>query len=85
MRARKPDWLGLRGKNLPVGKKVKITGGVVGSFLGFVILIIVLARNAILTPAQAGLMVVALFGLYIGFGILIIVYRLITKLDELDQ
>ena len=82
---KKARLIGSSGDELPVGKKVKITSGVVGSFLSIVILIIVLARNAFLTPAQAGLMVVALIGLYVGFGILIGVYRLITKLDELDQ
>jgi xanthosine utilization system XapX-like protein len=63
------------------GKKLKKVSAIVGSFLGLAILILYLARTAVLTPAQAGLMVVALLGIYVGFGILIAVYRLINRLE----
>ena len=66
---------------MPVSKKLKITSAVVVSFLGIIALLIYLAQRSILTGSQAGFMVVALFGLYVGFGILIAVYRLVSKLD----
>ena len=54
---------------------------VVVSFLGFVGLVVYLAAADVLTRQMAILLVVALLGCYIGFGILIGVYRLINKLD----
>ena len=51
------------------------------SFLGFLVLIFYCALAEILSLQQAGLMIAALFGLYVGFGILIAVYRLINKLE----
>jgi hypothetical protein len=62
-------------------KRTLIGVGVLGSFLGFVLGIVTLARTQTVTPQIATLMFVALIGLYFGFGILIIVYRLINKLD----
>jgi NADH:ubiquinone oxidoreductase subunit K len=62
-------------------KRTLIGVGVLGSFLGFVLGIVTLARLQTVTPQIATLMFVALIGLYVGFGILIIVYRLINKLD----
>ena len=66
---------------MPMNKKLKVTGTVVVTFLSLVTLVIYLAQRPVITGPQAGLMVVALLGLYIGFGILIAVYRLISKLD----
>lgn len=51
------------------------------SFLGLVGLVIYLAATDTVTRQMAILLVVALLGGYIGFGILIGVYRLINKLD----
>jgi NADH:ubiquinone oxidoreductase subunit K len=62
-------------------KRVLIGLGVLGSFLSLVLGIITLARSQMVTPQIATLMFVALVGLYVGFGILIIVYRLINQLD----
>ena len=62
-------------------KRTLIGVGVLGSFLGFVFGIVTLARTQTVTPQIATLMFVALIGLYVGFGILIIVYRLISRLD----
>lgn len=62
-------------------KRTLIGVGVLGSFLGFVLGIVTLARHQTVTPQIATLMFVALIGLYVGFGILIIVYRLINRLD----
>ncbi len=55
--------------------------GIAASFVGLVAVIIFLLVNKIVSFALAMLMLVALFGLYIGFGILIAVYRLIGKLE----
>ena len=54
---------------------------IAGSFLGFIGLVIYLAATEVVTRQMAILLVVALLGCYIGFGILIGVYRLIDKLD----
>jgi hypothetical protein len=55
--------------------------GIAASFVGLVGVIILLLVNKIVSSALAMLMLVALFGLYIGFGILIAVYRFIDKLE----
>ena len=54
---------------------------VAGSFLGFIGLVVYLAATDVVTRQMAILPGVALLGGYIGFGILIGVYRLIDKLD----
>jgi xanthosine utilization system XapX-like protein len=66
---------------MSAAKKFRTVSLVLGTFFGFVGIIYVLALKQIATPQLAGLMVVALIGLYVGFGILILVYRLISKLD----
>lgn len=62
-------------------KRALIGAGVLGSFLSLVFGIVTLAKAQTVTPQIATLMFVALIGLYFGFGILIIVYRLINRLD----
>lgn len=62
-------------------RNIKIALSIVFSYLALIALDIYLAVNQILTPQQAGLMAVMLFGMYVGFGILIAVYRLINKLE----
>lgn len=59
----------------------KIAAGIAVSFFGLVGLIIYLAASRTVSPQLALLMLIALAGLYIGFGILMLVYRLIHKLD----
>ena len=44
-------------------------------------MIIFLSEAKIISFEMAILMLVALLGMYLGFGILIAVYRLITKLE----
>ena len=44
-------------------------------------LTIFLATAKVITPQLALLMLIALAGLYIGFGILILAHRLIDRLD----
>lgn len=60
---------------------IKIAAGIAVSFFGLVGLIIYLAVSRTVTPQLALLMLVALVGLYIGFGILGLVHRLIHRLD----
>lgn len=75
--------------NVPVGgvppmsskRPLLIFVGVAGSFIGFVAGIIYLSATQIVTPTQGKLMLVALLGLYVGFGVLIAVYRLMRNLD----
>lgn len=62
-------------------RPLKIAAGVAASFAGFAATIIYLSRAKIITPEVAMLMLVALVGLYVGFGILFAVYRLIVKLE----
>jgi hypothetical protein len=66
---------------MPVNRALKVVAGVVVSFIGLVITIIVLLAAKIITSGVAKLMLVALVGIYVGFGILIAAYRLINKLD----
>jgi len=66
---------------VPVSKKLKRFGLTVFSFLGGVALIFYFALHEMFSLQESGLMLVALFALYIGIGILILVYRLINKLD----
>lgn len=55
--------------------------GVVVSFFSLIGVVTLLSRKQIVSIELAMLMCVALFGLYVGFGVLIVVYRLILKLD----
>ena len=54
---------------------------IAGSFLGLLAGIVYLAAAGVVTRQMAILLGVTLLGLYIGFGILIGVYRLINKLE----
>ena len=58
-----------------------IVAVVAGSFLGLAGLILYVATQSMISRQMAALLVVALLGFYVGFGILIGVYRLISKLD----
>jgi len=66
---------------MPKNRTLKIIGGIAASFTGLVGTIIVLSETKIISYEMAILMLVALLGIYIGFGILIAVYRLIDKLE----
>lgn len=55
--------------------------GVAGSFIACIVGIAYLAATGMVTRQMAILLGVALLGCYIGFGILIGVYRLINKLE----
>ena len=52
------------------------------SFIGLVAIVIYLFGTGIITRTQGFLMVVMFFGMYVGFGILIVSYRFVNKLDD---
>lgn len=66
---------------MPKNRTLKVVAGIVVSFTGLVGTIIILFETKIISAAVAMLMLVALLGMYIGFGILIAVYRLVGKLE----
>jgi len=66
---------------MPRNRTLKVVAGIVVSFTGLVGTIIVLSETKIISFEMAMLMLVALLGMYIGFGILIAVYRLVDKLE----
>ena len=66
---------------MPKKRTLKVVAGIVVSFAGLAGTIIYLLEANIITFAMAMLMLVALLGMYVGFGILIAVYRLIGKLE----
>jgi hypothetical protein len=65
----------------PKNRALKIAAVVAASFTVLVITIMFLLIAKIITFEMAMLMLVALLGMYIGFGILIAVYRFVAKLD----
>jgi hypothetical protein len=66
---------------MPKRGTLKIVAGIAASFTGVAGIIIFLSVNKIISFEMTILMLVTLFGLDIGFGILIAVYRLISKLE----
>ena len=65
---------------MPRNRTLKIVAGIAASFAGLLGTIIFLSVMNIISFEMAKLMLVALLGMYVGFGILIAVYRLIGKL-----
>ena len=61
-------------------KKWLIAAGVSLSFTGIVVLVMTLMIKRVITFQLALLMLVALLGLYFGFGVLIAVYRFVARL-----
>jgi len=66
---------------VPKNRTLKVVAGIAASFAGFVGTIIFLSEAKIITFEVALLMLAALLGMYLGFGVLIAVYRLIGKLE----
>jgi hypothetical protein len=66
---------------MPKNRTLKVAAGIAASFIGLAGTIIFLSEAKIISFAVAMLMLVALLGMYIGFGILIAIYRLISKLE----
>jgi hypothetical protein len=66
---------------MPRKRTLTIAAGILASFAGLAGVIVVLSRTATVSVTAAKLMLVALLGLYFGFGVLIAVYRLIRRLE----
>jgi hypothetical protein len=66
---------------MPKGKTLIAVAGIAASFAGLCGTIIFLYEMEIVTFEVAKLMFVALLAMYIGFGFLIAVYRLIGKME----
>jgi len=62
--------------------KIKVGCLTLLSFIGLVAIVIYLFGTGIITRTQGFLMVVMFFGMYVGFGILIVSYRFVNKLDD---
>ena len=62
-------------------RTLKVVAGIAVSFIALVATIIFLSEMQIISFGVAKLMLVALLGMYVGFGILIAIYRLIGKMD----
>lgn len=62
-------------------KALRIAASVAGSFTALVVLVLVLMVKAVVTFQLGLLMLVALLGLYFGFGVLIAVYRFVGRLE----
>ena len=62
-------------------RTLKAVAGIAVSFTGLAGTIILLSEMKIISFEMAKLMLVALLGMYVGFGILIAIYRLIRDLE----
>jgi hypothetical protein len=61
-------------------KKLKIAAAISLTFTAIVVLIFTLMIKGVVTFQLGLLMLVALLGLYFGFGVLIFIYRFVEKL-----
>ena len=66
---------------MPKNRTLKVVAGIAASVTGLIGTIIFLLEKKIISIQLASLMVVALLAMYVGFGILIAVYRLMAKLE----
>jgi len=66
---------------MPKNKTLKVVAGIAASFAALVGTILFLLAKKIISFEMAILMLVALLAMYVGFGILIAVYRLMGKLE----
>jgi len=67
---------------MPMKGKLKIGCLTALSFVALVGLVIYLFGTGVVSRTEGFLMVIMLFGMYVGFGILIVSYRFIMKLDD---
>jgi hypothetical protein len=65
---------------MPKNGTLKVVAGIAASFTGLVGTIIFLLEKKIISVELALLMLVALLAMYVGFGILIAVYRFMARL-----
>ena len=66
---------------MPRKRTLKVVAAIAASFTLLVGTIIFLLQSKIVSFVMAKLMLVALLGIYLGFGILIAIYRWIDKLE----
>ena len=66
---------------MPQNRTLKVAAGIAASFIGLVGTIIILLEKRIISFEMAILVFVALLAMYVGFGILIAVYRFMDKLE----
>ena len=66
---------------MPKVRALMVVAGIAASFVGLAGTIVFLSMTNLVSVEMAMLMLVALVGLYIGFGVLVAVYRLISKLE----
>jgi hypothetical protein len=66
---------------MPGHRTLKVVAGIVVSFTALAGTIILLSEMKVISFEMAMLMLAALLGMYIGFGVLIAVYRLVDKLE----
>jgi hypothetical protein len=66
---------------MPMNSTLKIALGMAAVFTGLAGTVILLMVNRVISIQVALLMLVALLGMYVGFGFLILTYRLISKLE----
>ena len=66
---------------MPRNRTLKIVAGIAVSFAGLIGTIVFLSVMNIISFEMAKLMLAALVAMYIGFGILIAIYRFIGKLE----
>jgi len=62
-------------------RKLRIVAAVVTSFTLLIAAVLTLLVKHVITFQMALLMLIALFGLYFGFGVLIAVWRFIGRLE----
>ena len=61
-------------------KRLLFIAAAVALFSGLVLSVFILVRSGVVSSQVGLLMLIALLGLYVGFGILILAYRLIMRL-----
>jgi hypothetical protein len=66
---------------MPKNRTLKVVAGIAASFTGLVGTIIFLLARTTISFEMAMLMLVGLLAMYVGFGILIAVYRLMCRLQ----
>jgi hypothetical protein len=66
---------------MPKNRTLRVVAGIAASFIGLVGAIIFLLEEKIISFEMAMLMLVALLAMYVGFGVLVAVYRFIDKLE----
>jgi hypothetical protein len=66
---------------MPGNRTLIVVAGIVVSFIALAGTIILLSEMKVISFGMAMLLLAALLGMYIGFGVLIAVYRLMDRLE----